>query len=137
MADSLSKRVDTIVGKGGISPIPIKFSKDLYCRHLKTGACLGVGQPFPKQSLVFTTLGWRPFENIVVKEKRLVTSIFSFFTQFFSALSKTEITNFCSFKFCATDTFNFVVWERVKTSFDIYISIDTIVKPCNIIVQGS
>ena len=28
------------VKKGEISPFPTMFSKDLYCRHAKTGTCL-------------------------------------------------------------------------------------------------
>ena len=40
-----SKRVENTVGKGeiAISPFPTVFSKDLYCRHVKTRACLGKG----------------------------------------------------------------------------------------------
>ena len=46
-----SKRVENTVGKGEIAHdeqfllFPV-FSKDLYCRHVKTRACLGKGQPF-------------------------------------------------------------------------------------------
>ena len=42
-----SKRVENNVGKGEIaryeqfSPFPSLFLKDLYCRHVKTRACLG------------------------------------------------------------------------------------------------
>ena len=36
-----SKRVEITVGKGEISPFPTVFSKDLYCKHIKTRACLG------------------------------------------------------------------------------------------------
>ena len=43
----VSKRVENTVGKGkiaqAISPFPTVFSKDLYCRHVKTRACLGKG----------------------------------------------------------------------------------------------
>ena len=44
----LSKRVENTVGKGEIARyeqfllFPV-FSKDLYCRHVKTRACLGKG----------------------------------------------------------------------------------------------
>ena len=44
-----SKRVENTVGNGeigsllAISPFPILFSKDLYCRHVITRACLGKG----------------------------------------------------------------------------------------------
>ena len=44
-----SKRVENTVGKRrncslrAISPFPTVFSKDLYCRHVKTRACLGKG----------------------------------------------------------------------------------------------
>ena len=44
-----SKKVQNTVGKGkncslrAISPFPTVFSKDLYCGHLKTMACLGKG----------------------------------------------------------------------------------------------
>ena len=44
----LSKRVESTVGKGEIAPneqfllFPL-FSKDMYCRHVKTRACLGKG----------------------------------------------------------------------------------------------
>ena len=39
----LSKQVENTVGKGEIAPFPIVFLKDLYCRHVKTRACLGKG----------------------------------------------------------------------------------------------
>ena len=40
----VSKRAENIVGKGWIDPLaicpfPTVFSKDLYCRHVKTRAC--------------------------------------------------------------------------------------------------
>ena len=35
-----SKRVENTEGKGGIALFPTVFSKDLYCRHVKTRACL-------------------------------------------------------------------------------------------------
>ena len=41
------KRIENTVGKRikclfrTISPFPTVFSKDLYCRHIKTRACLG------------------------------------------------------------------------------------------------
>ena len=42
-----SKLVENNVGKGeiarAISPFPAVFSKGLYCRHVKTRACLGKG----------------------------------------------------------------------------------------------
>ena len=43
-----SKRVENTVGKGkcslrAISPFPTVFLKDLYCRHVKTRACLAKG----------------------------------------------------------------------------------------------
>ena len=44
-----SRRVENIVGKGEIARheqfllFPTMFSKDLYCRHVKTGACFGKG----------------------------------------------------------------------------------------------
>ena len=42
------KWVENTVGKGEIalneqSPFPTVFSKDLYCRHVKTRACMGKG----------------------------------------------------------------------------------------------
>ena len=43
----LSKQVENTVGKGqkcslrAMAPFPTVFSKDLYCRHVKTRACLG------------------------------------------------------------------------------------------------
>ena len=45
---NFSKRVENTVGKGeissqAISPFPTVFSKDLYCRHVKTRVCLGKG----------------------------------------------------------------------------------------------
>ena len=47
---SASKRVENTAGKGEIacssranSPFPTVFSKDLYCRHVKTRGCLGKG----------------------------------------------------------------------------------------------
>ena len=38
-----SEHVENIVGKGAISPYPTVFSKDWYCRHVKTRACLEMG----------------------------------------------------------------------------------------------
>ena len=44
-----AKWVENTVGKGKnfllgeISPFPIVFSKDLYCRQMKNRACLGKG----------------------------------------------------------------------------------------------
>ena len=44
-----SERVENAVGKEeiclfqAIFPFPTEFSKDLYCRHCKTRACLGKG----------------------------------------------------------------------------------------------
>ena len=40
-----SKRVEITVGKGKLlaPPLPIVFSKDLYCRHVKSRACMGKG----------------------------------------------------------------------------------------------
>ena len=39
-------------GKGEISCFPTMFSKDLYCRQVKTRACLGMVNPFPSKPLV-------------------------------------------------------------------------------------
>ena len=38
--DKFSKKVGNTVGK---AEIPTVFSKDLFCRHIKTRACLGKG----------------------------------------------------------------------------------------------
>ena len=35
--------VENTVRKGKNYPFPLVFSKDLYCRHIKTKACLGKG----------------------------------------------------------------------------------------------
>ena len=49
MAESCLKIVENTVGKveicslQAISPFPTVFSKDLYCRHVKTRNCLGKG----------------------------------------------------------------------------------------------
>ena len=39
-----------------ISPFPAVFSKDLYCRHVKTRACMGKGLPHLKSSAFTLTL---------------------------------------------------------------------------------
>ena len=45
--EEFSKQVENTVGKGrncsihAIPPFPAVFPKDLYCRHVKTRACLG------------------------------------------------------------------------------------------------
>ena len=39
----LSQQIENTVGKGEIARFPTVFSKDLYCRHVKTRACLGQG----------------------------------------------------------------------------------------------
>ena len=49
-----SKQVENTVEKRNcwlraISPFPTVFSTELYCRHIKTRACLGKGKFFPKQ----------------------------------------------------------------------------------------
>ena len=49
-----------------ISPFPTVFSKGLYCRHVKTRACLGKGL---QRSLLKT---------LVEQEKMLITGIFFF-----------------------------------------------------------
>ena len=36
-----SKRIENNVGKGEIAPSPTVFSKDFYCRQVKTRACWG------------------------------------------------------------------------------------------------
>ena len=38
-----SKRVENTVGKGEMLVAPTVFSKDLYCRNIKTRPCLGNG----------------------------------------------------------------------------------------------
>ena len=48
----LFKRVENTAGKGeialfAISPFATEFSKHLYCRHVKTWACLGKGYTMP------------------------------------------------------------------------------------------
>ena len=48
MAKSSPKGVENTVGKGEIAryeqfPFPAVLSEDLYCRHVKTRACLGMG----------------------------------------------------------------------------------------------
>ena len=45
MAENSPKRVENTLGKGdtAISPFPLVFSNDLYCRHVQTRACLGKG----------------------------------------------------------------------------------------------
>ena len=49
MAENFYKQVENTVGKGeicllrAIPPFPTAFSKNLYCRHVKTWACLGKG----------------------------------------------------------------------------------------------
>ena len=42
-----SKTIENTVGEGeqAISSFPTVFSKDSYCRHVKTRACLRKGQP--------------------------------------------------------------------------------------------
>ena len=55
------KCVDNTVGKvekcwlQAISPFPTVFSKDLFCSHVKSRACLGKGQVFTLQSQVSTS----------------------------------------------------------------------------------
>ena len=53
-----------------ISPFPTGFSKDFYCRHVKTRACLGKGER-PRKRRLF-----------------LVTSIFSFSNTVFQPIQK-------------------------------------------------
>ena len=56
-----------------ISPFPTVFSKDLYCRHVKTRACLG--KSF--NSLFLRVCCTSLFKTLWEKEKLLVTSNFS------------------------------------------------------------
>ena len=55
-----------------ISPFPTVFSKDLYCRHIKTRACLGKDPLSAEQSQVLTTLNQKAFINTVGKGKNAV-----------------------------------------------------------------
>ena len=75
------------MGRGGkrrhrslraISPFPSVFSEDLYCRDVKTRACLGEDSMHLIHSHTMTGLGKKPFENIVGKGKIACTSNFSF-----------------------------------------------------------
>ena len=66
-----------------ISPFPTVFSKDLYCRHVKTRACLGKGNFFTTQSQLLTTFYMKPFENIVEKGENPGNQHFLLFPQCF------------------------------------------------------
>ena len=54
-ARKFSKQLENTVGKEEIARyeqfflFPTVFSKDMYCRHIKTRACLGNSLTFPKQ----------------------------------------------------------------------------------------
>ena len=60
-----------------ISPFPKVFSKALYCRHVKTRACLGKGKfwsapvisfdPFTNKPWFYTCMQYKSFENTVGK----------------------------------------------------------------------
>ena len=45
MKESSTKGLETgnTAGKGEIAPLPTVLSKDLYCSHFNTRACLGKG----------------------------------------------------------------------------------------------
>ena len=43
MAESSQNGQKNTVGKEEIAPFPTVFSKDLYCKQVKTRACLGKG----------------------------------------------------------------------------------------------
>ena len=82
-----------------ISPFPVVFSKDLYCRHVKTRACLGNGlvsknYHFYHKLEAYRTFsqtihnskglkGKKPLKTLREEGKMLVSSIFSFFSQCF------------------------------------------------------
>ena len=73
-----SKRVEKHYGKRrncslrAISPFPAVFSKDLYCRHLKTRACLGKGYSvFPE--IFFNVWLLKHYITIWEEQSMLVT----------------------------------------------------------------
>ena len=88
MEKKFFERVENTVAKEKllvtISPFPAVFLKGLYCRHVK------------KQGLFGKGLMRGTFENIVEKEKILVTSIkiFLLFSQCFSASHIQTNSNF-------------------------------------------
>ena len=101
-----------------ISPFPTVFSKDLYCRHVKTRACFWKGLTLPETSLgsdmsavhiVLKTLG--------EKEKILVTSKFSFSHSVFYSFGELPAI-FIQFEiivyklFSVLESLKFVVLER-------------------------
>ena len=77
------------MGKGDIACyeqfllFPPCFQKTCTTRHVKTRACLGMGQPFTTQSRLLTTLKKKPFANIVGKGENAGNQHFLLFPQFF------------------------------------------------------
>ena len=87
-----------------ISPFPAVFSKGLYCRHVKTRACLGKSYLFPKRQnfgqieiesicrrqnecdCKIEILFWEEKKTLWGKEKMLIKSIFSFSHNVFKRL---------------------------------------------------
>ena len=55
--------------------------KDMFCRQVKTRACLGEGYLFTTPSRLLTTLWEKPFENIVRKGENAGKQHFHLFTQ--------------------------------------------------------
>ena len=62
-----------------ISPFAIVISKDLYCRHVKTRACLGKPvNPFPNKPWFLRVCSTSFLKRLRLKEKLLIRSNFSF-----------------------------------------------------------
>ena len=80
-----------------ISPLPTVFSKDSYCRHVKTRASMGKGQPFTIQSGNFMKLRKIPSENIVGKEQTLVSTFLSLILSSQCFLAQRKMISFVAY----------------------------------------
>ena len=92
----------------------------MYCRYVKIRACLGKGQPFPKQALVFTCLQYNSFENIVGKREIARNKQFLLFPQCVLPVSITflyfhQIWNCRLQTLWVRKSLKIVVWERVNS----------------------
>ena len=78
---------------------------------------LCIYQPFPKQSLVFTCLQYKSFENTMGKEEIAHNEQFLLLSVFSTHLE----SHFCKICNCRLQTLSvwkslkFVIWDRVKT----------------------
>ena len=85
------------------------FSKDLYCRHVKTRPCLEKGLLFTTESRLLTTLKKKALENTVGIEENAGNQHFLLFPTVFSSLPQREIVILARFNLSSANALNLVM----------------------------